>query len=233
MIRKCLVLTIVMFLAACGTVSIEDLPFNIGRLLPQLRGELQQKQVFIGDPVFIRIIKEENILEVWMKPDDSYRYVLVKTYPICKWAGYLGPKLREGDFQSPEGFYSTNLRSLNPNSQYHLSFNIQYPNQYDRAHGRTGTYLMIHGDCVSEGCYAMTDDKMEEIYLLVERALNAGQGEVPIHIFPFRMTRERMALEQHNRWYDFWLNIKEGYDYFEQHGVPPSYIVLNKRYDFF
>lgn len=233
MIRKFLMFVTVLLMAGCSTIQLPDLPFNVGNIIGQLRGELKNKQVFIGDPVFIRIIKDENILELWMKPDDAYAYTLVKSYPICKWSGYLGPKLREGDFQSPEGFYQTNEQWLNPNSQYHVAFNIQYPNEYDRVHGRTGSFIMVHGKCVSEGCYAMTDPQIEEIYTLVERALVAGQGEVPVHIFPFRMTNERMAKEYGHPWYDFWMNLKEGYDYFEQHGVPPRYIVVDKRYDFY
>jgi len=220
----------VIFLNACTGLNM---PYEVRQIINRVQPELKQHQVYVGDPVFIRIFKEENILELWMKPENSYTYTLVKTYPICKWSGALGPKFREGDHQAPEGFYATDLQNLNPNSQYHLSFNIQFPNEYDRAHGRTGTFLMIHGDCVSEGCYAMTNPKIEEIYVLVERALMRGQAEVPIHIFPFRMTSERLRMEFTSPHYPFWWNIKKGHDYFETNKNPPLWTVTNKKYDFY
>ena len=209
------------------------MPPEIRKIITRVQPELKQQNVFIGDPVFIRIFKEENILEVWMKPETSTQYTLIKTYPICNWSGTLGPKQREGDYQSPEGFYSTDVQNLNPNSQYHLSFNIQYPNEYDKIYGRTGTFLMVHGDCVSRGCYAMTDSQIEEIYVLAERAIYAGQYQIPIHIFPFKMTRERMAMEVFSPHYPFWRNLMEGYDYFEQKHIPPLWTVKNMRYDFY
>lgn len=219
-----------LFLTGCAGLNVSP---ETRKILNRMQPDLQQKQVYVGDPVFIRIFKEENILELWMKPEDSYAYTLVKTYPICKWSGALGPKFAEGDRQAPEGFYTTDLQNLNPNSQYHLSFNVQYPNDFDKSHGRTGSFLMVHGDCLSEGCYAMTNPQIEEIYVLVERALMAGQAEVPIHIFPFRMASERMYLEFTSKHYPFWRNIKQGYDFFEKHGTPPRWLVNNKQYEFY
>ena len=224
------VVAFLLLLTGCTGLSI---PPEVRQILKRVQPELKQQNVYVGDPVFIRIFKEENILELWMKPENSYTYTLVKTYPICKWSGALGPKFAEGDHQAPEGFYATNLQNLNPNSKYHLSFNIQFPNEFDRAHGRTGTFLMVHGDCVSEGCYAMTDPLMEEIYVLVERALMAGQAEVPIHIFPFRMTPERMRMEFTSPHYPFWWNIKEGYDFFEVKKTPPMWTIANRGYNFY
>ncbi len=225
-----LMFVVCFLLNGCAGLS---LPYEIRQILNRVQPELKQSQVIVCDTVFIRIFKEENILELWMKPDDSNRYTLVKTYPICKWSGRLGPKYREGDFQAPEGFYTTNLQNLNPNSKYHLSFNIQYPNDYDRAYGRTGSFIMVHGDCVSEGCYAMTDPLMEEIYVLAERALLAGQGEVPVHVFPFRMTQERLQAELRSPHYPFWQNIQQGYEFFESYKIPPKWTVLNKTYEFY
>jgi murein L,D-transpeptidase YafK len=224
---------IVLTLSSCGTIQMPELPFDWRSVMNRLSGDLETHQVYVGDPVFIRIFKEENILELWMQPQDSNQFTLIKTYPICNWSGTLGPKFAEGDHQAPEGFYATTTQQLNPNSQYHVSFNLGFPNAYDRAHGRTGSFIMIHGDCVSEGCYAMRDKPMEEIYTLVERALDQGQEEVPVHIFPFRMTSERLLPELRNPAFDFWMNLKEGYDYFEQYSVPPKWVVRHKRYEFY
>jgi len=182
----------------------------------------------IGDAVFIRIFKKESLLEVWIRTETEYEHL--KDYNICAYSGYLGPKLKEGDRQSPEGFYKVKKHQLNPNSKFHLSFNLGYPNKYDKAHGRTGSFLMVHGNCVSIGCYAMTDDKIEEIYDLVESALDKGQKYVQVNAYPFRMTEENMALHSDNKWYDFWMNLKEGYAYFEAEHLPPFVKVENRRY---
>jgi murein L,D-transpeptidase YafK len=182
----------------------------------------------IGDAVFLCIFKKESILEVWIRSETEYEHL--KDYTICAYSGDLGPKLKEGDRQSPEGFYKVKKHHLNPNSKFHLSFNLGYPNQYDKAHNRTGSFLMIHGNCVSIGCYAMTNEKIEEIYDLVKSALDKGQRYVPVHIYPFRMTEENMALYADNKWYDFWVNLKEGYDYFEAEHIPPTVKVKNKHY---
>jgi murein L,D-transpeptidase YafK len=184
----------------------------------------------VGDPIFIRIFKEEAELEVWMKAEGQYQ--LIQTYPICAFSGELGPKQKEGDRQSPEGFYYVTKNRLNPNSRFHLSFNLGYPNRYDRAHGRTGSFLMVHGDCVSIGCYAMTDSKIEEIYELVEQALAEGQKIIRVHAFPFRMTVENMQRHYGDKWYNFWENLQEGYDWFEEKKIPPNVTVKQKKYMF-
>ena len=182
----------------------------------------------VGNPVFVRIFKEEALLEVWIKP--NHEYVLFKQYPICAFSGHLGPKLKEGDKQSPEGFYKVTKHLLNPKSKFHLAFNLGYPNAYDKAHKRTGSYLMVHGECVSIGCYAMTNAKIEEIYKLVDIALKKGQKYVQVHAFPFRMTEENMAEHEESQWYDFWTELKEGYDYFEAEKLPPQIKVKNGHY---
>jgi len=193
-----------------------------------LEERLTALAVTIGDPLFIRIFKEESLLEVWIRSGAEYKHL--KNYFICSYSGGLGPKLKEGDRQSPEGFYKVQKHQLNPNSKFHLSFNLGYPNKYDRAHKRTGSFLMVHGNCVSIGCYAMTNPKIEEIYALVESALKKGQRSVKVHAYPFKMTDENMALYSENRWIDFWTNLKEGYDYFEAEHIPPFVKVENKRY---
>jgi murein L,D-transpeptidase YafK len=157
---------------------------------PRLNADLAPLGARVGAPVFLRVFKEEAELELWIDTPDGMH--LFQTYPICRFSGQLGPKLREGDRQAPEGVYRVTKNSLNPNSSYHLSFNLGFPNAFDRAHGRTGSFLMIHGDCRSIGCYAMTDPGIEQIYVLVEAALRAGQPRVDVHAFPFRMTDQRM-----------------------------------------
>ena len=151
----------------------------------------------MGDPVFVRIFKQEGQLELWLKKNG--RYALYKTFPICKWSGRLGPKLKEADYQSPEGFYSVSAKQLNPHSNYYRAFNVGYPNAFDRQNGRTGGLVMVHGACKSVGCFAMTDRGIEEIYGFVEAALRAGQKEIPVHIFPFRMTDAIIARDRNRR----------------------------------
>lgn len=185
-----------------------------------------------AEETFIRIFKAESELELWSRAPGEATYTLTKTYPICSWSGRLGPKLREGDRQSPEGFYFVTKDRLNPNSQFHLSFDIGFPNAYDRAHNRTGSFLMVHGNCVSWGCYAMTDAGIEEIYGAVEDSFKAGQPIVRVHVFPFRMTEENMARHAGSNWVAFWANLQEGYDWFEASRVPPNTIVKDKVYVF-
>ena len=210
------------YMAEEETISQENL-FDI-----KLEDRLALFSAKVGDPIFIRIFKEESLLEVWIRSGAEYQHL--KDYYICAYSGYLGPKLQEGDRQSPEGFYKVKKHQLNPNSKYHLSFNLGFPNKYDREHNRTGSFLMVHGNCVSDGCYAMTDEKIEEIYALVEGALQKGQKYVQVHAYPFRMTDENMALYSESEWYDFWVNLKEGYDYFEVEKIPPHIKVEEKQY---
>ena len=197
----------------------------------------------LGASAYVRIFKKEGELELWLKRDG--RFALYKTYPICKWSGRLGPKLQSGDYQSPEGFYSVSARQLNPNSAYRRAFNIGFPNAFDRQNGRTGGALMVHGACKSVGCFAMTDRVIEEIYGFVEAALRGGQHDVPVHIFPFRMSDAAFAKEtkgdwtslwavppEHQRWSAFWENLKEGYDLFEHTGEPPTAYACGRRYAF-
>lgn len=181
-------------------------------------------------PIFIRIFKEESELEVWKERDDG-RFYHFKTYPICTWSGALGPKLRQGDKQAPEGFYSVKSYQMNPNSSFHVSFNLGYPNDYDKAHNRTGNFLMVHGKCTSAGCYAMTDALMEEIYALAREAFAGGQEKFHVHAFPFRMTNANMERHKKHRWYGFWKTLKKGYDHFELHRMPPNVAVCGRRYN--
>ncbi len=193
-----------------------------------LADKLSSAGVARGNAVYIRIFKQSSELELWMKGAEGW--ALMHTYPICKWSGRLGPKLKESDKQSPEGFYRVKLGSLNPNSAYRLSFNLGFPNAFDRAHGRTGSFLMVHGRCSSIGCYAMTDEGIDEIYPLVEAALRAGQDHVPVHIFPFRMTRQALAAHSSSKWISYWRMLQPAYAAFERRRVPPKVAIRGKEY---
>ncbi len=191
-----------------------------GIRLSGVRNDMMAQNLELGAPVFIRIFKEEKTLETWVKDNETNEYVPFKDYAICKYSGALGPKLREGDKQAPEGFYEVGADQMNPWSEFHLSFNLGFPNAYDRAHRRTGSHLMVHGGCESTGCYAITDESMEDVYLLTEAAIANGHN-VPVHIFPFRMTAENMARHSGSGWIFFWENLKQGYDAFEATKIPP------------
>ena len=198
------------------------------RVRPALERDLAAAGLRWGAPVFIRIFKDESELELWV--DDGQRFRLFRRYPICTWSGDLGPKQRQGDGQSPEGFYRVGRGQLNPHSQYHLSFNLGYPNAYDRAHGRTGDYLMVHGSCVSIGCYAMGDGNIEQIYTLLAAALANGQAAAPVHVFPFSFDARSESDWRGSEWAGFWSQLRAGFDAFEQIGRPPRIRVEGRRY---
>jgi murein L,D-transpeptidase YafK len=204
----------------------------INRKRPLLEKHMAGKGFSWGMPIYLRIFKAEKQLELWMKRGN--RFHLLKTYPICTYGQKgLGPKLREGDGRAPEGFYFVAPRQMNPQSNFHLAFNLGYPNTYDRVHGHSGSALMVHGSCVSIGCYAMTDKIIEEIYVLADAALGHGQPFFRVHIFPFRMTDENLRRYRGSRWYGFWCNLKKGYDWFAAHQYrPPDVTTRNGRYEF-
>ena len=201
-------------------------------LKPELTRDLAAMGLVFGDPVFIRIFKEEELLELWVRQADKSTYQLFRTYPVAARSGHLGPKLAEGDRQAPEGFYFVRPRQMHPTSNYHLAFNLGYPNRYDQAHQRTGSVIMVHGNRMSIGCYAMTDAKIEEIYTLCNAALGNGQPFFRVHCFPFRMSAERMREASGHPWLPFWQNLREGYALFEQSRIPPNTTVRDKRYRF-
>ena len=199
----------------------------LARMAPTLEKELVNKGFRLGAPLFIRIFKIPAELEVWMEKNRHYE--LFKSYPICDFSGYPGPKIHEGDWQSPEGFYSVSADRMNPRSSYHLSFNIGYPNEYDKQRNRSGSNIMIHGNCSSMGCFAMNDYRMEEIYTLAHVALTSGQQSFAVHIFPFRMTAANMKKFQSSPWIGFWKNLKEGFDAFERTQQVPEIRVARGR----
>ena len=212
-------------LAGCGQV----VPPHLLPLPPAAKALLAQKDMREDAPIFMRIFKEENELEVWKAKADG-RYYHFKTYPICTWSGGLGPKIMEGDLQSPEGFYKVSARQMNPKSAYHLSFNLGFPNAFDRSYNRTGSFLMVHGDCKSIGCFAMTDALIEEIYALAREAFAGGQKAFDVQAFPFRMTQANMNRFRRHNAYNFWRNLKQGYDAFETTQLPPKIDVCARRY---
>ncbi len=210
--------------------SSRDIAEIRARVTPRLERALAEAGLRLGAPVFMRVFKEERVLELWVERGDAF--ALFRSYEICNYSGSLGPKLKEGDRQSPEGFYYVGASAMNPNSRYHLSFNLGFPNPYDRARDRTGSFLMVHGDCLSIGCYAMTDAGIEEIYVIAEAALEAGQPFFRVHAFPFRMTEARLAAEAGSEWLGFWENLQEGYLAFEETRVPPNVVVRDDHYVF-
>ena len=197
----------------------------------RLIAEMTAKDMDLQSPILVRLFKQEAELEVW-KQDRSGRFALLKTYPICRWSGDLGPKVREGDRQAPEGFYSITPAQMNPQSLYYLSFNTGYPNAYDKALGRTGSQLMVHGDCSSRGCYAMTDEQIAEIYSLGRESFFGGQKSFQLQAYPFKMTPLNMAKHRNNPNMPFWKMIKEGYDHFEVTKQEPKVDFCEKKYVF-
>jgi murein L,D-transpeptidase YafK len=216
-------------LLAGGCAQIEIAAPHQLPLSKEAQALLAKKKMTEKQPIFVRIFKEESEFEVWKLKDDG-RFYHFKTYPICNWSGELGPKFVQGDKQAPEGFYTIAKTQMNPNSSFHLAYNMGYPNAFDRAHKRTGDALMVHGKCKSAGCYAMTDALIEEIYALAREALAAGQDGFQTHAFPFRMTDANMARYATHKAAPFWTTLKEGYDYFEATRQLPAIAVCEKRY---
>ncbi|PHM73841.1 hypothetical protein Xkoz_01345 [Xenorhabdus kozodoii] len=183
----------------------------------------------IGAKLFIQIFKEEKLLELYTK-DHTGHYQLTQRYAICNYSGGLGPKTRQGDFKSPEGFYHVSLKQLKPNSRYYRAINLGYPNEFDKSKGYSGSNLMIHGECKSIGCYAMTNRYMDEIYQYVESALHHGQHEIKINIYPFRMTPQNMKRHKNNDNYLFWKQLQPAYEYFAQNSLPATVSVIGGQY---
>jgi murein L,D-transpeptidase YafK len=200
-------------------------------LSPEMLTLLQQKNMPKDSPILVRVFKEESELEVW-KQDTTGRYALLKVYPICRWSGELGPKKVQGDRQAPEGFYSITPGLMNPNSNYYLAINTGFPNAFDKANNYTGAFLMIHGDCSSAGCYAMTDEQIGEIYSLARESFLGGEKQFQIQAYPFRMTAANLARHRTNPNMPFWKMIKEGNDHFEATHLEPKVDVCEKRYVF-
>ena len=189
--------------------------------------------------LFIRVFKKEELLEIWAKNADSPVFQLLKSYKIAASSGNLGPKRKMGDMQTPEGFYY--IERFNPVSNFYLSLGINYPNESDKILGEKGNLggdIFIHGSNVTVGCMPMTDEVIKEIYILNIEAKNAGQTQIPIHIFPTKLIDSNFILLQkwakspdfisywkaieigkdidYEKFMGFWKTLKEGFDYFEE-----------------
>ena len=185
--------------------------------------------------IYIRSFKYDSQLEVWVRDNTSDKFKLFKTYKVCAMAGTMGPKRLQDDYQVPEGFYHIN--QFKPNSNYHLALGIDYPNESDRIISDSvspGGGIYIHGNCVTTGCIPILDDQIEELYLLAAMAKSAGQDFIPVHIFSVRYNRPK-SMEYLSRTtkdnqpvQKFEGNLKEVYDYFEEHKTLP-FISINKK----
>jgi murein L,D-transpeptidase YafK len=218
-------------LAGCDTDGVVPAGRSLAPLSAQMLSDIDKKNMTKESAILVRLFKEESELEVW-KEDKDGRFALLKTYPICRWSGELGPKIKMGDRQAPEGFYTITPGLMNPNSNYYLAINTGFPNAFDRANERTGNFLMIHGDCSSAGCYAMTDEQIQEIYALARESFFGGQRAFQIQAFPFKMTPLNMAKHRNSPHMAFWRMIKQGYDHFEVTRQEPKVDVCEKRYVF-
>src|SRR4029078_1348449 len=218
-------------LAGCDAESISPTGRAKAPLSEKMVAEISAKNMDKESPILGRIFKEESEMEIWKQNRDG-EFVLLKTYPICRWSGDLGPKKKEGDRQAPEGFYTITPGQMNPNSSYYLAFNTGFPNAYDRAMGYTGSELMVHGDCSSRGCYAMTDEQIQEIYALARESFFGGQKAFQLQAYPFRMTPLNMAKHRDNPNFAFWKMLKEGYDNFNATHRDPKVAVCDRPYVF-
>jgi murein L,D-transpeptidase YafK len=216
-------------LAGCDGESISPTGRAKAPLSEKMLAEISAKNMEKDSPILARIFKEESEMEIWKQNRDG-QFALLKTYPICRWSGDLGPKKKQGDRQAPEGFYTITPGHMNPNSSYYLAFNTGFPNAYDRAMGYTGSDLMVHGDCSSRGCYAMTDEQITEIYALARESFFGGQKSFQLQAFPFRMTALNMAKHRNNPNFAFWKMLKEGYDHFNATHQEPKVAVCDRRY---
>jgi murein L,D-transpeptidase YafK len=230
--RIALAASLALALAACQDENLaRGSTRHLVPIPPATMALMSTKGMSPSDPILVRAYKKESELEVWKRGSDG-KYALLKTYPICRWSGQLGPKTREGDRQVPEGFYTVTPAQMNPNSNYYLSFDTGYPNSFDRSLGRNGGDIMVHGSCSSRGCFAMTDQNVAEIYAIARDALAGGQRGFQFQSYPFRMTAENLAKHRLDPNIAFWKNLKEGSDAFDITKEELRVAVANKRYEF-
>jgi len=230
--RIALAASLTLALAACQDDNFSrSSTRHLTPIPPAAMALMASKGMSKSDPILIRAYKKESEMEVWKRGSNG-KYALLKTYPICRWSGQLGPKTREGDRQVPEGFYTVAPSQMNPNSAYYLSFDTGYPNAFDRQFGRNGGDIMVHGSCSSRGCFAMTDQNIAEIYSIAREAFASGQRAFQFQSYPFRMTPKNLAQHRLDPNIAFWKNLKEGHDYFEITKDEPRVAVAGGRYQF-
>jgi murein L,D-transpeptidase YafK len=218
-------------LSACQDTTTLTSGRSLAPIPAQTVALMEQKGSTKNAPMLIRAYKKEAELEIWkMRADGTYAHL--KTYPMCRWSGQLGPKKREGDRQVPEGFYSITPGQMNPNSQFYLAFNVGYPNALDKAQGYTGGAIMVHGACASAGCFSMTDEQIAEIYAIARESFGGGQRAIQMQTMPFRMNAENLAKHRLDPNIKFWREIKEGYDHFEVSKREPQVAFCGRRYVF-
>ena len=230
MAKPFLLAALAVAVTACGDQASRSTR-HLAPIPPQTLVLMAEKGMSPSDPILMRAYKKDSELEVWKRRADG-KYAHLKTYPICRWSGQLGPKIRQGDRQAPEGFYTVTPGQMNPDSANYLAFDTGYPNDYDRAHGRTGAYLMVHGSCSSAGCYAITDAAIAELYAIAREAFAGGQPAFQFQAYPFRMRAENFAKHRADPNIAFWRNLKEGSDVFEVTREEPRVSVVDQRYDF-
>ncbi|MFT5467437.1 MAG: murein L,D-transpeptidase YafK [Verrucomicrobiales bacterium] len=213
--------------------SSEKAAAAAARTKPVLEADMKGLGLRLGDPIFIRIFKETNELEVWVEKPDRSEFELYSVYRICKRSGTLGPKRKPNDGQAPEGFYFMIHQNLDPASRNHLALDLGFPNQFDRALGREGI-ATIHGGCEASSGFAMTDKVIEDLFTLAAVSLESPPNFFHVHCFPFRMTDARMdqAVQENPSLINFWANLKEGFDYFEIVRRPPNTTLLDGVYVF-
>ncbi len=234
------------FTMICACQSTDPQNFaDKQRRYPRVRAAFQEKDgplrslfadqgiPYPPQKLFIRVFKQEKILEVWASSTSDAVFKLAKRYAICRTSGNLGPKRREGDLQIPEGFYV--IDRFNPKSNFYLSLGVNYPNQADKILGEKGELggdIFIHGGCVTIGCVPITDEYIKEVYWLAVQAKSNGHAKIPVHIFPTKlddhtMTRLKSTFPNNDTLINFWKNLKIGYNWFEQSQKLPT-ISINR-----
>jgi len=195
-----------------------------------LSEKFKQKGLLLGAPVFLRIYKSTSEIELWVQ--QGPRFVLAQTYGICRWSGLIGPKMTEGDRQSPEGLYHITAQGLIANLRWHRAMRLNYPNSYDVTNGRTGSGILIHGKCHSVGCFAIEDGNVEEVYEAVDAAFKAGQARIPVLSLPFRFGKLAEESSTPAELGEFWTDLRHADLMFNRDRIPPAALLCNSRYYF-
>jgi murein L,D-transpeptidase YafK len=217
-------------IAAANAASKSWHPESVAAREAELAQEFAVKGLKLGSPVFIRVYKQTSEMELWVQ--QGPRYVHFKTYGICRWSGFLGPKFYEGDRQSPEGLYRITTSDLIVNRRWDRAMNINFPNSFDSMNGRGGSGILIHGGCGSIGCFAVQNESVEDVYGAVRAALKGGQAYVPVLALPFRFTSLAPEKEDTLQMSEFWADLRRADLLFERDKIPPAAWICDGRYLF-